>query len=213
MSKLYKISKRMFDILISLVLLAILSPFLLLIALLIKAEDGGSIFYISNRIGLDAKPIRFYKFRTMVKDADKLKEQLIKFSDRKDNVLFKMKDDPRITHIGKVLRKYSIDEIPQFINVVIGNISIVGPRPHLPSEVKFYTKDDLQRLSIKPGITCLPQLYGRNTLSLSEWIKFDLQYIQKRSLTFDCYILIKTFDMVITPFIPFKEKDDQRLGV
>lgn len=193
--------KRTFDVVASLIVLSLISPFLLMFALLIKLEDGGPILYRGIRIGYKGRKIVFYKFRSMVINADKQKAKLMKYNTRKDGPLFKMKDDPRITRIGKHLRKYSIDEIPQLISVIKGDMSIVGPRPHLESEVAHYTKEDFRRLDIIPGITCLPQISGRNSISFRDWIDLDLQYLDQWSLWRDYCILAKTFIIVFQPII------------
>jgi len=191
--------KRLVDIAFSsLVLLAFL-PFWLIIALAIKLEDRGAVLYLSTRIGKNGQPIKFYKFRSMVPNAEALKAQLLAQNERKDGPLFKMKNDPRITKVGKILRKFSLDEIPQFLNVLKGDMSVVGPRPHLPSEVACYVNEDYLRLECIPGITCIPQVTDRNNLSFREWVDLDIKYRKEWSLVMDFILMFKTAKVVLQP--------------
>jgi len=191
--------KRLVDIVFSsLVLLAFL-PFWLIIALAIKLEDRGPVLYLSTRIGKNGLPIKFYKFRSMVPNAEALKAQLLTKNERKDGPLFKMKDDPRITKVGKILRKFSLDEMPQFLNVLKGDMSVVGPRPHLPSEVSCYVNQDYLRLECIPGITCIPQVTDRNNLSFREWVDLDIKYRKEWSLMMDFVLMLKTAKVVLQP--------------
>jgi len=197
---LYAISiKRIIDIVFSLFACIVFFPFGLIIALAMKIEDGGPIFYISKRVGKSGKIIQFYKFRSMVIDAEKKKKDLLKFNDRQDGPLFKMKNDPRITRIGKFLRKTSLDEVPQFLNVIKGEMSIVGPRPHLPEEVAAYTDEDYLRLECIPGITCIPQILGRNSITFRKWVDYDLLYRKKWSLCLDFKLMFQTAGVVLKP--------------
>jgi lipopolysaccharide/colanic/teichoic acid biosynthesis glycosyltransferase len=192
--------KRLFDVFGALLGLLVFSPIILIAMILIKIEDGGPILYVSKRVGKDGKHIDFYKFRTMVVDAERKKKELLKFNVRKDGPLFKMPNDPRVTRIGKFLRKFSVDEVPQFINVLIGNMSIVGPRPHLPSEVEEYSDIDYFRLECMPGITCIPQVRGRNTLTFREWIDLDLEYRADWTVWLDLALILQTVLIVLKPF-------------
>ena len=195
----YRFVKRVFDFVASLLGLIILSPLFLLIAIAIKLEDPkGSVFYSQTRLGRGETPFKMYKFRSMVSNADELLEQLLK-NNEIDGAMFKMQDDPRVTKIGKFIRKYSIDELPQLLNVLQGSMSLVGPRPPLPREVAEYTEYDKQRLAVKPGCTGLWQATVRNSVGFDEMVKLDLLYISKRSVSFDVYILFKTVVIMFKP--------------
>lgn len=195
----YRFVKRVFDFVASLIGLIILSPLFLIIAIAIKLEDPkGSVFYSQTRLGRGETPFKMYKFRSMVSNADELLEQLLK-NNEIDGAMFKMQDDPRVTKIGKFIRKYSIDELPQLLNVLQGSMSLVGPRPPLPREVAEYTEYDKQRLAVKPGCTGLWQATVRNSVGFDEMVKLDLLYISKRSVSFDVYILFKTVVIMFKP--------------
>jgi exopolysaccharide biosynthesis polyprenyl glycosylphosphotransferase len=183
--------KRIFDIMGSAILLLLLSPIMLLIALLIKITDPGPVLYISKRVGLCGRLFNFLKFRSMYVDADGKKAELLSQNER-EGPIFKMKNDPRVTPIGRFLRKYSLDELPQLINVFMGQMSLVGPRPPIAKEVLEYKPSDLERLRIKPGITCYWQVMGRSNLTFDEWMELDKKYIRDMSLWTDLKILIKT---------------------
>jgi exopolysaccharide biosynthesis polyprenyl glycosylphosphotransferase len=189
--------KRAIDITGSLVGLILLSPMFVIVAILIKLEDPkGSVLFYQTRIGKNEKPFRMYKFRSMVSNAEeKLKELLV--HNEIEGAMFKMKNDPRITKIGKFIRKTSIDELPQLINVLRGEMSLVGPRPPLVREVAEYTDYDKLRLTVKPGCTGLWQVSGRNELSFKEMVELDLKYIQNRSIGFDLKIIFKTFKVLL----------------
>lgn len=193
----YSIMKRTIDIVGSLSGLLLLSPLFVIIAILIKWEDPkGSVFFYQTRIGKNEKPFRMYKFRSMLTGAeDKLKELLAK--NEISGAMFKMKDDPRITKIGKLIRKTSIDELPQLLNVLRGEMSLVGPRPPLTREVAEYTEYDKQRLTVTPGCTGLWQVSGRNNLNFKQMVELDLTYIEKRCIWFDIKILFKTVRAVV----------------
>lgn len=193
--------KRLMDIMISVMAMFVIVPVGLVVAALIKLEDRGPVFYVSTRIGKNGKPIKFYKFRSMVVDADKKKAELLAYNERKDGPLFKMRNDPRITRIGRIIRKYSLDELPQFLNVLKGDMSLVGPRPHLPSEVEEYGDKDYLRLECIPGVTCLPQIYGRSSLSFREWVDFDLEYRRNWSISLDLKIISKTVSVLLEPVL------------
>ncbi|RKD26443.1 multidrug MFS transporter [Lactiplantibacillus paraplantarum] len=195
----YRFVKRVFDFVASLLGLIILSPLFLIIAIAIKAEDPkGSVFYSQTRLGRGETPFKMYKFRSMVSNADQLLEELLK-NNEIDGAMFKMQDDPRVTKIGKFIRKYSIDELPQLLNVLQGSMSLVGPRPPLPREVEEYSDYDKQRLAVKPGCTGLWQATVRNSVGFDDMVKLDLTYISKRSVAFDVYILFKTVVIMFKP--------------
>ena len=193
-----KVLKRLIDIIISFFGLIILSPLFLIISILIKLDSPGPVFVRLERVGERGEIFKLLKFRSMIKDAQKLKPQLMKYNERKDGPLFKMKNDPRITKIGRWLRKWSIDELPQLINVLKGEMSIVGPRPHEPEEVAKYKKQHRQLLTIKPGITGLAQISGRADLPFDEEAKLDIYYIETWSLWQDIKIIIKTIPTVLS---------------
>jgi lipopolysaccharide/colanic/teichoic acid biosynthesis glycosyltransferase len=186
-------AKRLLDITISLVSLALFLPAWLVISLAILIRDGLPVLYVSTRIGKNGKSIRFFKFRTMIRDAEKEKEKLLAFNARGDGPLFKMRNDPRVTRTGGLLRRYSLDEFPQFLNVLLGTMSLVGPRPHLPEEVTEYREGDYLRLECMPGIVGLPQVSGSNTtMGFREWVDLDLAYRRQWSLALDMTIIVKT---------------------
>ena len=193
--------KRVLDMFVAFAALLLFLPVGLMIALSIKLEDGGPVFYTTTRIGKDGRSIRFFKFRTMVVDADKQKQRLLRFNQRGDGPLFKMKNDPRVTRVGRILRNRSLDEFPQMLNVLLGNMSLVGPRPHLPEEVGEYKEGDYLRLECIPGIVCLPQVAGRNTLGFKEWVCLDLKYRRTWSLAQDFKIMAQTAKLVLTSFL------------
>ncbi|MDO8175347.1 sugar transferase [Lactiplantibacillus plantarum] len=195
----YRFIKRVFDFVASLLGLIILSPLFLLIAIAIKVEDPkGAVFYSQTRLGRGEVPFKMYKFRSMVSNADELLEKLLKDNEI-DGAMFKMQDDPRVTKIGRFIRKYSIDELPQLLNVLQGSMSLVGPRPPLPREVEEYSDYDKQRLAVKPSCTGLWQATVRNSVGFDEMVKLDLTYISKRSVAFDVYILFKTVVIMFKP--------------
>lgn len=188
--------KRIFDAIVSFFLLVSLSPLLLIVALAIKISSPGPVFFQQRRCSLNGREFTLYKFRSMVVGAEKIKPQLEKFNEA-DGLVFKIKNDPRITPIGKFIRKASIDELPQLFNVLKGDMSLVGPRPPLPSEVKKYERQQQRRLSMKPGITCIWQTNGRSTVNFDAWVKMDLEYIDNWSLGLDFKILFKTIPAVL----------------
>jgi exopolysaccharide biosynthesis polyprenyl glycosylphosphotransferase len=190
-------TKRLIDIAGSLFGLILLSPFLLLTALLIKVTSAGPVFFIQERMGLRGRRFRLFKFRTMIKDAEKKLEELRHLNEA-DGPVFKMKRDPRLTSIGTLLRKSSIDELPQLWNVLRGEMSLVGPRPPISAEVEKYDRWQRRRLSMRPGLTCLWQISGRSELDFDTWMKLDLKYIENWSLTLDFIILLKTIPAVLS---------------
>jgi len=191
--------KRFIDITASSMGLLVLSPLLITTAAAIKIEDpSGPVFYGQERVGMHGRMFRMYKFRSMVKDADRLRAQLMEQNESKAGVLFKMKNDPRITRVGKFIRKYSIDELPQIYNVLKGDMSIVGPRPHLVSEMEQYGVKERDRLEVTPGLTCLWQVGGRSLLDFNQQINLDRRYIQNQSLWGDMKLILKTIPVVLS---------------
>lgn len=187
----YRFAKRATDIIGSLILMLLLSPVYLVIAILVKLSSPGPVFYKSTRVGLCGQPFTFIKFRSMRPDADKLLEKL-KEQNEKEGPIFKIKDDPRITPVGKFLRRYSLDELPQLWSVLTGDMSLVGPRPPIPHEVLQYEEIDLQRLRVKPGITCYWQVMGRSRLTFQQWMELDRKYIEDMSLATDLKLMLMT---------------------
>ena len=194
----YHFIKRIFDIVLSIIGLIVLSPVMGVIAYKIRKEDGGPIFYKQMRVGKNGRQFEMYKFRSMVVDADQLLTKL-KNQNEVDGAMFKMKHDPRITQIGHFIRKHSLDELPQLVNVLKGDMSLVGPRPPLPTEVEQYTKYDKQRLYVVPGCTGLWQATVRNEVGFNEMVQLDIQYIQKASFVFDLWIIWKTIEIIVKP--------------
>jgi lipopolysaccharide/colanic/teichoic acid biosynthesis glycosyltransferase len=191
----YEFMKRICDVLLSSIALIVLSPLFLATALAVKA-DGGSAFYAQMRVGKDNKPFKMYKFRSMCQNAEMLQDDLMKYNEM-DGPVFKIREDPRITKVGKIIRKYSIDELPQLVNIIKGDMSIVGPRPPLANEVAQYNAYQMQRLLVKPGLTCFWQAYGRSNLSFEDWMEMDMKYIKRRSLWLDIGLIVKTVFAVI----------------
>jgi exopolysaccharide biosynthesis polyprenyl glycosylphosphotransferase len=188
--------KRVFDAVFSLLALVFLSPLLLVIAIAIKLDSNGQVFYISERIGKRGVVFKCIKFRTMVQDADQLRADILHMNER-DGVLFKVSNDPRVTRFGRFLRKYSIDELPQFINVLNGDMSIVGPRPPLAAEVSRYDLSHLRRLDATPGITGLWQVQGRQDPSFASYVSLDVTYIDNWSIWLDFKIIMRTIGVVL----------------
>lgn len=191
------ILKRVFDIIFSSVVLVLIFPILIITAIAIKLDDGGPVFYFSERIGHKGKPFRVWKFRSMATDAEERLKKLIE-KEGGPRILFKMKDDPRITNVGKFIRKYSIDELPQFINALNGTMSVVGPRPPLAREVALYDSDMRTRLEVRPGITGLWQVSGRSNLPPELAQQLDLYYVDNWSISLDASIIAQTVKVVIT---------------
>ncbi len=191
----YEFVKRIFDILASCAALVVLSPIFLATAIAVKT-DGGKAFYTQDRAGKNNKTFKMYKFRSMCPDAEKLRDELMQYNEM-DGPVFKMKNDPRITKVGKFIRKYSIDELPQLVNILKGDMSVVGPRPPLLGEVEQYDSYQMQRLLIKPGLTCFWQAYGRSELSFVDWMNMDMQYIKRRGVMLDIKLIVKTIFAVL----------------
>jgi len=189
--------KRVLDVTFSTLLLLVLSPFILAIAIAIKIESRGPIFYASERIGKKGRVFRCFKFRTMVRDAEKRRADVMHMNER-DGVLFKITNDPRITKVGRLLRKYSLDELPQFLNVLRGDMSVVGPRPPIASEVMEYKPKHLRRLDVTPGITGLWQVQGRQDPSFDSYVSLDVTYIENWSMWLDLKIIVRTIGVVFS---------------
>ncbi|MDD2213492.1 MAG: sugar transferase [Oscillospiraceae bacterium] len=195
--KIYLTVKRFFSIIFSILGLLLSLPVFIIVAAFIKIEDGGPVFYAQTRLGKDGAPFTMYKVRSMVIDAEAKKAELLQHNEH-DGPAFKMTHDPRVTRVGRFIRKTSIDELPQLWNVLKGDMSLVGPRPPLPREVKAYDAYQLGRLAVKPGLTCYWQIGGRSELSFNDWVALDLRYIRERSLTTDLKILLKTVPAVLS---------------
>ena len=191
--------KRLMDIVLSLSLLILLSPLMLIVAILIKLTSKGPVLFKQVRCGLNGRHFTLYKFRTMIVGAEMKKRELEKMNEM-DGPVFKIRRDPRITPLGRILRKFSIDELPQLFNVLKGDMSIVGPRPPLPVEVEMYQLWQRRRLSLKPGLTCIWQVSGRNNIKFEKWMEMDLEYIDNWSLWLDIKIIFKTFFVVLTGY-------------
>jgi lipopolysaccharide/colanic/teichoic acid biosynthesis glycosyltransferase len=191
------LGKRVLDVIGSLVALLLLSPVMLITAILIKLEDGGPVLFRQIRVGLNGRRIEVYKFRSMVINAERVRLGMDGSNHHESGVTFKMRRDPRVTRIGRWIRKFSIDEMPQFINVLRGDMSLVGPRPALPREVACYDAVQLLRLTVKPGISCLWQIHGRADIDFEGQVRLDLEYIHSASIWRDIMILVKTVPAVV----------------
>ena len=192
----YEAVKRVFDFVCSLLAIIVLSPLMLVVGIAIKVEDGDPIIFTQTRIGKDGKPFKMYKFRSMWKNAEKYLSKL-EDQNEADGPVFKIEDDPRITRVGKFIRRYSIDELPQLFNIIKGDMSIVGPRPPLENEVECYTSYERQRLNVKPGLTCYWQCSGRSNIGFDEWMELDIKYINERSALTDLKLIFKTIPAVL----------------
>lgn len=195
--KFNKILKRSLDLVIAFLFVLVFSPVYIIISILIKLDSRGPVIFKQQRLGLDRKEFNIYKFRTMIKHAEKMKKDLEKYNEAV-GPLFKIRNDPRITRMGKILRKYSLDELPQFFNVLKGDMSLVGPRPSLSDEAKKYKGWQLKRYEIKPGITGLPQISGRSDLPFNKVIELDIFYMENWSIWLDLKVLIKTLPIVLS---------------
>lgn len=191
----YKFAKRAFDITASSFALVVLSPLLLLTALAIVIEDGGPVLFTQQRAGKDLKPFKIYKFRSMYRNAE---AQFAKMQEQNEQTghAFKIKDDPRVTKVGKFIRKYSIDELPQLLNIIKGDMSIVGPRPILQSQMEECNPYEQQRLIVRPGLTCYWQVSGRANIKWEEWVELDLRYIRDMSALEDIKLIFRTIPAV-----------------
>jgi len=198
-SKRYLLIKRLMDIYGAILGLVFLSPIFLLVMIIIKIEDPrGSIFFSQKRVGKDGEEFNMYKFRSMITNAEEELKELLKYNET-TGAMFKMKNDPRVTKIGRIIRKTSIDELPQLWNVLKGEMSLVGPRPPLRREVTEYTPYDMQRLLVKPGCTGLWQVSGRSNIGFREMVELDLYYIKTRNCKVDIKLILKTIKIVIIP--------------
>lgn len=193
----YEKIKRFFDICLSTAALVILSPLLLVIAILIYLEDKGPVIYSQTRVGKDGRAFKLYKFRSMCVDADEKLKDLQKLNER-DGPVFKIRDDPRVTKVGKFIRKTCIDELPQLVNIIKGDMSIVGPRPPLPNEVEQYNSYQKQRLLVVPGLTCYWQIQKGEETTFDEWVELDLKYIKERSILLDFRLILLTFKVILS---------------
>ena len=191
----YRIAKRVMDVVCSLTALIVLSPVFLITAAAILIEDGGPVFYVQKRNGLNGKVFSMYKFRSMCKDAERIHKQLLEKNEL-DGPAFKLKADPRVTKVGRFIRRTSIDELPQLVNIIKGEMSIVGPRPLPTYETEQCSQYQRQRMLVKPGLTCYWQICGRSDVPFDEWIEMDLKYINERSLKVDVKIILKTIKTV-----------------
>ena len=188
---LYEICKRVMDILGAGCGLVLLSPVIIIVAILVKFSSKGPVFFSQKRVGKNGKAFEMYKFRSMVVNAEELKEKLAAQNEM-SGPMFKMKDDPRVTKVGKFIRKTSLDELPQLWNVIKGDMSLVGPRPSLPKEVAQFEEWMYKRLWVKPGLTCYWQVSGRNNIDFEDWMKLDCKYVDERNLWIDIKLIFKT---------------------
>jgi len=185
----YLRAKRLLDFALSLAALVVLSPILFVVSLLIKLEDGGPVFFQQTRVGKGGRQFKFWKFRSMCLDAEAKKLEL---ESDQDSVRFKMAQDPRITRTGRIIRRFSLDELPQFVNVLRGDMSLVGPRPPIPAEVAEYTPYEMRRLAVEQGLTCTWQVSGRSLIPFEQQVKMDLEYAETRTLWVDASLLLRT---------------------
>ncbi len=195
-SRLYLITKRALDLIVASLIVLMVLPLVPVIVLLIKMDSKGPVLFRQKRVGKNGKVFELFKFRSMVDGAEKALDSLRPLSNR-EGPIFKIEEDPRITRVGRFLRRSSLDELPQIINVLKGDMTIVGPRPNLPSEVAQYLPWQRTRLLVRPGITCFWQVTGRSHIGFQEWMRLDLEYIRKRSIKTDLKIIFKTFPAVI----------------
>lgn len=196
----YEAIKRLIDITCSFVGILVLSPLFIIIAIIIKFTSKGPVFFSQKRVGKYGREFDMYKFRSMVVNAEELKEKLAAQNEM-SGPMFKMKDDPRVTKVGKFIRKTSIDELPQLWNVLKGDMSLVGPRPSLPKEVAQFEGWMYKRLEVKPGLTCYWQVSGRNNIDFEDWMKLDVKYVEERNLFVDIKLIFKTI------FVLFGDKN------
>jgi lipopolysaccharide/colanic/teichoic acid biosynthesis glycosyltransferase len=190
--------KRLFDVIGSSLLLVVLSPLFLILALLVKIEDGGPVIFAQTRVGKWGRLFRMLKFRSMCPNAEERLREILVQNQHEDGVTFKIRDDPRMTRFGRWMRRYSLDELPQLVNVLLGDMSLVGPRPPVPREVALYTPGDRRRLEITPGLTCFWQIGGRSEIDFKEQVHLDVLYIESQSFWLDLKILVKTIPAVLT---------------
>ena len=194
-SDFYKFCKRGIDVIVAGVGLILLSPIITIVACAIKLTSKGPIFFLQKRVGKNGELFNMYKFRSMVVNAEELKEKL-KHKNEMSGPMFKMKDDPRVTKVGKFIRKTSLDELPQLWNVLKGDMSLVGPRPSLPKEVEQFDSWMFKRLTVRPGLTCYWQVSGRNNIDFEDWMKLDVKYVEERNLWIDIKLIFKTVGLL-----------------
>jgi lipopolysaccharide/colanic/teichoic acid biosynthesis glycosyltransferase len=190
--------KRTLDIVVAATMLLLLAPLFAVVALLVKLTDGGPVLFWQKRVGRWGREFNFPKFRSMVVNAEQLKASLLARNDHGGGVTFKMKRDPRVTWIGRIIRRLSIDELPQLWCVLRGDMSLVGPRPPVPGEVAKYTLEDRRRLDVVPGLTCIWQVSGRGNIPFPQQVALDAEYVEKRSLWLDFVLLLRTIPAVLT---------------
>jgi len=194
----YEVCKRIFDLVMSIFALIVLSPVFLAVIIAILIEDGGAPFYASTRLTKGGKEFKMYKFRSMCPNADQKLEELLKYNEM-EGPAFKMENDPRITKVGHFIRRTSIDELPQLINIIKGDMTIIGPRPPLPREVAQYTPYQMHRLDVKTGLACYHECQGRSDChDFDEWVEADLKYIRERSMLTDLKVIFWTIRIVLT---------------
>lgn len=191
----YEFVKRIIDILLSILAIIVLSPIFLIVAIAIKLDSSGPVVYSQTRVGKNEKHFKMFKFRSMVINAEDMLKEL-KPMNEMDGPMFKIKEDPRITKIGRFIRKTSIDELPQLINILRGEMSIVGPRPSLPSEVEEFEPWMMERFVVKPGLTCFWQVSGRNNIPFRKWMELDIKYVKERNLWLDMKLVLKTVKVI-----------------
>jgi exopolysaccharide biosynthesis polyprenyl glycosylphosphotransferase len=193
---LYSVLKRLVDLAVGCFILVLILPAIPAIAVMIKLDSPGPVFFRQQRVGRFGRPFTFYKFRSMHRGAESLRRDIEQLNEQRGPV-FKMRSDPRVTSVGNFLRRSSLDEIPQILNVLKGDMSLVGPRPHMPDEVAAYEPWHRSRLRVKPGITCLWQVSGRSEITFDQWMRLDLEYIERRSTLTDLRILFRTVPAVM----------------
>lgn len=194
----YRASSRVLDLTLSSLGLALLSPLLLYLAIKIKLEDGGPVLYSQTRLGQGGRTFKIWKFRSMIEGADQMKKDLLEKNEIA-GAMFKIKDDPRVTKIGKMMRRRSLDELPQLVNVLRGEMALIGPRPPLPEEGRQYSDYDRQRLLVKPGCSGLWQVECRNQGDFDQMVQLDIKYINQRSLWLDLRLMVKTIGLIFRP--------------
>lgn len=193
----YLVAKRIMDVVGAAAALLIAAPVMLPVALAIKLDSPGPVFFRQYRLGEDGRPFLFYKFRSMTAAAPDIRDSLIEQNEASGPV-FKIRRDPRITRVGRVIRKFSIDELPQLFHVLTGRMSLVGPRPPIPAEVEHYEPWQTERLAVKPGLTCIWQVSGRSDIGFDDWVRLDIEYVRTRNLWLDIKLLLLTIPAVLT---------------
>jgi exopolysaccharide biosynthesis polyprenyl glycosylphosphotransferase len=193
----YLLAKRVLDVVVALAGLLLCLPLWAILAILIKLDSRGPVFFVQTRVGENGRPFRFYKLRSMVADAEQQKKLLQAASEVPEPV-FKMRRDPRITRVGRFLRRYSLDETPQLLHVLLGQMSLVGPRPPLLEEVERYEPWQMERLSVRPGLTCLWQVSGRTEIPFERWVEMDIFYVRHRTFWLDLWLLLRTVPAVLS---------------